>query len=66
MESILLASIIFGAIGCGAFAYGKRQASAFHMILGFLLIFYPYLTSNAYALWGIGIALTVALFFFRA
>jgi hypothetical protein len=65
MESILLTSVLFGAIGCGAFAYGKRQASAVHMILGALLIGYPYVVSNTYALWGVGTALTLALFVFK-
>jgi hypothetical protein len=65
MESILLASLLFGSIGCGAFVYGKRQTSAVHMILGALLIGYPYDVSNTFALYGIGIALTLALFVFK-
>ena len=65
MEHVLFAGVLFGAIGCGAFVYGKRRASAAHMILGALLIGYPYFVSGALALWGIGLALTLALLIFR-
>src|ERR1017187_8583510 len=60
--AILFAGLIFGSIGIGAWIYGKRQSSAAHMILGALLIAYPYFTGNLFLLYGIGIALTCALF----
>jgi hypothetical protein len=66
MSSILFAGVLFGSIGCGAFVYGKRRASAAHMILGALLMGYPYFVSGAPALYGIGAALTAALFVFKA
>ena len=66
MATLLLAGVIFGSIGCGAFVYGKRRASAAHMILGALLCGYPYFVSSIPALIGIGVALTAALFVFKA
>ena len=62
---ILFAGLIFGCIGMGAWMYGKRQSSAAHMILGVALIAYPYFTANLIILYGVGIALTAALFVFR-
>ena len=63
--STLFAGLIFGAIGFVAFAYGKKQTLFKPMILGIVLMVYPYFISNAIALWVIGILLTVALYFFR-
>ncbi len=61
----LFASIIFGSIGFGAFLYGKKQASAKLMIIGILLMVYPYFVSNRIALYAIGFLLTASLFIFR-
>ena len=61
--SNLFASIIFGSIGLGAFIYGKKQASAKPMVVGILLMVYPYFVSNVTVLWAIGILLTVSLWF---
>ena len=66
MPLLLFAGVLFGSIGCGAFVYGKRRASAAHMILGFLLIAYPYFVSSIPATIGIGVGLTAALFLFKA
>lgn len=63
---ILFAGLIFGSIGMGAWIYGKKRASAAHMILGAVLIAYPYFTGNLIILYGVGIILTIALFVFRA
>jgi hypothetical protein len=46
--------LIFGSIGLAAFVYGKITMQAKKMI-------YPYLTSDAWLLWGIGAALTACL-----
>jgi len=65
MATVLFAGVLFGSIGCGAFIYGKKRASAAHMILGALLIGYPYFVSSLTSLIGIGLALTAALFLFK-
>ena len=62
---ILFAGVIFGSIGAGAWMYGKKRASAAHMILGVVLIAYPYFTGNLIILYGVGIILTLMLFVFR-
>lgn len=63
--NILFAGLLFGCIGSGAFVFGKRRSSATHMILGAALMGYPYFMSNTLALYGVGIALTAALFICR-
>ena len=61
----LIGGFLFGAIGFVAFVYGKRQASARPMVIGALLISYPYFVSNTIALYVVGIILTASLFIFR-
>lgn len=58
----LLASMIFGAFGLGAFIYGKKNALLKPMLLGLALMVYPYFVENTLMLYGVGIALTVGLF----
>jgi len=57
----LFASMLFGSIGIGVFIYGKKQASAKPMVIGILLMVYPYFISNAIALFAIGILLIASL-----
>lgn len=61
----LFASLLFGAIGVGAFIYGKKTGSLRPLVLGIGLMVYPYFISQIAFLYGIGIALTAALFLFR-
>ena len=61
--SHMLAGIVFGSIGFGAFIYGKKQASFKPMFLGIALMGYSYFVSNVWVLWITGVILTVLLFF---
>ena len=63
--SNLFAGLIFGSVGFVAFIYGKKQALIKPMIIGIILMAYPYFITNTIALWGIGTLLTVSLFIFR-
>ena len=65
MINNLIAGLIFGSVGFIAFAYGKKQASTKYMILGGILLAYPYFISNTVAVYVIGAVLTLALFFPR-
>ena len=60
----LFGSVLFGAIGVAAFIYGKKQAAAKPMIVGILLIAFPYFITNSILLYVIGTLLTAALFIF--
>ncbi|MFT4546777.1 MAG: hypothetical protein ACI8XO_003343 [Verrucomicrobiales bacterium] len=57
--------IVFGAVGFAAFLYGKRMMLPRPMIIGVLLMVYPYFVSQAGWLFAIGTVLTVGLFYPR-
>ena len=61
----LFAGILFSGIGSAAFIYGKRISSYKKMIIGGLLVFYPFLITDTLAMYVVGAALTVALFVFK-
>ena len=61
----IIGGLIFGSIGFIAFVYGKKQSSFKIMMLGALLMAYPYFIQNTIAVYAVGAALTAALFFLR-
>jgi hypothetical protein len=61
----LIAGLLFGSIGFVAFVYGKRMNLWKPMLCGIALMVYPYFIADAVALFAIGGAGTVALFFLR-
>lgn len=61
----IFACIIFGAIGSGAFVYGKKDGNYRPMVIGVALIAYPYFIPGTFFLYLVGIALTAALYFWR-
>jgi hypothetical protein len=63
--SNLFAGFIFGSIGFVAFIYGKKIASFRPMIIGIVLMVYPYFISGTLFIYLIGIALTASLYFWR-
>ena len=64
MAASLFAGVIFGGIGFGAFIYGKKQSSFKCMVIGIILMAYPYFIANVFALYLIGVLLTLSLFLF--
>jgi hypothetical protein len=61
----ILAGLIFGTIGLGAFSYGKRLDLWQPRAIGLALMVYPYLFSNSWLLWGVGVGLLVLLWFYH-
>ena len=61
----LLGQILFGAIGLGAFIYGKKQRAFKATLLGIALMAYPYFVPETWMLYAIGTSLTLCLFLFR-
>ena len=57
--------IIFGAIGLAAFLYGKRLVLIRPIVIGLLLMIYPYFVSDFWPLYGVGTLLTIGLFYPR-
>jgi hypothetical protein len=60
----ILASVIFGSIGFGALIYGKKQSNLKALVIGVILMVYPYFVANAIVVYAIGTVLTVSLFIF--
>jgi hypothetical protein len=58
----IMASVVFGSIGLGVFIYGKKQSNFKALVIGIILMGYPYVVSNAIAVWAIGVVLVAALF----
>ncbi len=60
----MVSGLLFGSIGFVAFIYGKRNELWKPMFTGLALMAYPYFIADAWALYGIGAALTASLFLF--
>ena len=54
----LFLGLLFGSIGTVYLIYGKRQSSPIHLIVGAILIVYPYLFTNAILVFVVGVILT--------
>jgi hypothetical protein len=63
--SNLFAGLIFGSIGLGAFIYGKKNVCWRPLVIGILLMAYPYFLSGTLLIYLIGIVLTALLYFWR-
>jgi hypothetical protein len=61
----LFASLLFGVIGFAAFLYGKKNVAIPPMVIGLVLMIYPYFVPQTWLLYAIGCVLTVALVVFR-
>ena len=54
----LFLGLLFGSIGMVYMIYGKRQSSVIHIVVGAILIIYPYLFSNTLLVFIAGVILT--------
>ena len=61
----LFGAIVVGAIGMGAFVFGKRRGLAKPMLIGVALMVYPYFISDGWLVFLIGAALCYLLYLFR-
>jgi hypothetical protein len=64
LATIVIAAF-FGLIGFAAFRYGKKNEEPRRLFLGIALMAYGYFVSNALVSLGIGVVLTLLLFFPR-
>ena len=60
LSSIVLAGFI-GLVGLGLLAYGRKQVRIPHIVVGLILLVYPYFVGNLVALVGIAAALVGGL-----
>ena len=61
----IVGAVVFGIIGFVAWRYGRKQAQPSTKWLGVALMFYPYLVSDTWLLYSIGVALCAAIFWYR-
>lgn len=61
----LIGGLIFSSIGFVAFVYGKKNDEFRPLIIGILLMGYPYFFKGAVTLYLVGVLLTAVLFFWR-
>jgi len=55
----LFLGLIFGAVGTVYLILGKKEHDPLHLIVGFLLIIYPYIFSSAIAIIAVGVILSL-------
>ena len=63
--SLLFFGLVFGCIGFGFFLYGKNQRAPVPLVVGALLMIFPYFVSNIVALIIIGVVLMAVPYFIR-
>ena len=63
--SNIFSGVLFGSIGMAAFIYGKKQGKTSPMIIGVVMMVYPYFITNTLISYVVGVGLTVGLFLFR-
>jgi len=61
----LFASVLFGIIGYAAYRYGRKTGSKNPVYIGMLLMLYPFVVSETWMMYAVGIALCIALYIFR-
>lgn len=64
-SSQLMWGVLFGAIGLGYFAYGKKQRAGIPLFCGIALCLFPYVISNVYILVIIGAVLAALPFILK-
>ncbi len=61
----LFGSFFFSILGFVAFRYGRKLGKIAPIIVGLVLMLYPYFLKNTIAIFSVGIVLTGLLYFFR-
>ena len=61
----IMADIIFGVIGMCAFYYGRKEKAYRPIVIGLVLMIYPYFIQNTLFLYLIGAGFTAGLYFWR-
>jgi hypothetical protein len=64
-EATLLWGFLFGTIGIAMAVYGRKHKKRVPMACGVMLVVFPYVVTDVYALVGIGALLMTIPFFIR-
>ena len=57
----LFLSALFSLVGMAVFAYGRRQRTATHTLIGLALMGYPYFVHGTFQLIAVGVGLLVGM-----
>lgn len=63
--SIVVWTVLFGAIGLGFFVYGTRQRAIVPLFTGVSLLIFPYFISNVWLLVAVGAAFMALAYYVR-
>lgn len=61
----ILVAVVFGLVGFAAFRFGKKNGEPRQLFLGIALMAYGYFVTNVWVSLGVGVLLTLLLFFPR-
>ena len=61
----IMAYVIFGIIGWYAFNYGRKEKSTKPLVIGIVLMVYPYFVANTILLYAVGIGISSLLYFWK-
>jgi predicted cobalt transporter CbtA len=59
----LIASFVVSSVGFVLFIYGKRMSRAPHLVVGLVLLIYPYFIGAVLPMFGIALVLVTLLWF---
>ena len=63
--SSLIAGLVFGLIGWWLFSQGRKRTNNYFVVIGLLLMVYPYFTKGPLADWGVGSVLCGFAYYFK-
>jgi hypothetical protein len=61
--SSLIASFVVSSVGFVLFMYGKRMSRAPHLVIGLVLLIYPYFIAAVLPMFGVALVLVALLWF---
>ena len=63
--SSLMAGFVFGVLGFSLLKWGWKKSHTLHIVVGVVLMVYPYFVGGSTLLWGIGSGLVLIAYIYR-
>ncbi len=57
--------VLFSTVGFVSFKIGKRELNMHRIVLGLVLMLYPYFATSGFWLWFVGLLLSCGVFYFH-
>ncbi len=58
----LFSSFVIGMFGFGFFLYGKKSGAILPLMVGIVLMIYPFFITNLWGMWAVGVGLMIVPF----